>query len=41
MSFKLSQLIEDDEYIIWWIFKKNFFLYFELMPFANLGIENL
>ena len=40
-SFKLGQLIEDDEYINWWKFRKNIFFFFELSPFADLDFENL
>ena len=40
MSFKLGQLIEHNEQITWWKFKKKLFYFFELLPLANLDIEN-
>ena len=35
-SFKLSQLIDDDEEIIDLNLKKSYFIFFELSPFADL-----
>ena len=41
-SFKLGQLIEDNEWINWWNFKKkSHFIFFKLLLLANLAIENL
>ena len=43
-SFKLGQLIEDDEQINWWKKKKkSYFIFFELhvSPFTDLDFENL
>ena len=40
-SFKLGQLIEDNESIIWCKLKEKSFLFFGLLPFANWDIENL
>ena len=38
-SFKLGQLIEDDEQINWRKFKKSYFIFFELSPFEDLDFE--
>ena len=42
-SFKLGELIEDDEYrrSIGENLRKSYFIFFELSPFADLDIENL
>ena len=40
-SFKLNQLIEDDEQIIGENLKKSYFIFFELSPFADLDFKNL
>ena len=40
-SSKLCQLIEDDEKINSWKFKKSYFIFFKLSPFADLDFENL
>ena len=41
-SFKLGQLIEDDEQINWGKFKKKVILFFfEFSPFADLDFKNL
>ena len=37
-SFKLGQLIEDNEQITW---SKFDYFFFELLSFSNFGIENL
>ena len=34
-SFKLGQLIEDDQEINWLKYKKSSFIFFELSPFAD------
>ena len=34
-SFKLCQLIEDDEKVNWCKSKKSYFIFFELSPFAD------
>ena len=40
-SFKLSQLIEDDEQITWCKIKIKLLFFSELSPFADLDFENL
>ena len=40
MSFKLSLLIEHNEWITWWKLKK-VIIFFELLPFVILDRENL
>ena len=40
-SFKLGQLIEDNEKITWLKFKKSYLIFLKFLPFANLDIENL
>ena len=40
-SFKLGQLIEDDEEINQCKLEKKLFYFFELSPFADLDFENL
>ena len=39
MSFKPGRVIEDNEWIIWWKFKKKLIYFFELLQI--FGIENL
>ena len=41
-SFKLGQLIENDDYLDQLVkFKKKYCIFFELSPFADLDFENL
>ena len=41
MILKLCQLIADNEWITWRKLKKTSYIFFQLLPFANLDIENL
>ena len=41
LPFKLCQLIEDDECYYLWKFKKSYFIFFELSPFARYINKNL
>ena len=40
-SFKLGQLIEDDDRLIGENLRKIYFIFFKLSPFADLDFENL